>query len=93
MKKAELWVLSVLLLGGIIENQNSGFVSPIISNEVRILIFDDPAEQENRQRLKSGSTEGKLSNQGGRAARAMHAFLFGSTQVYSNKFSSGTVMF
>jgi hypothetical protein len=93
LKIAELWVLSVLLLGGIIENQNSGFVSLIISDEVRILIFDDPAEQENWQRLQSCSTEGKLSNQGGRTARAMYAFLFVSTQVYSTKFSSGTVMF
>jgi hypothetical protein len=61
LKKTELRVLSVLLLGGIIENQNSGFVSLIITNEVRILIFDDPAEQENLQRPQSGFTEGKLS--------------------------------
>jgi hypothetical protein len=93
LEKTELRVLSVLLLGGIIENQNSGFVSPIITNEVRILIFDDPAEQENMQHPKSGSREGKLSNQGGRAARAMHAFLFVSNQVDNTKFSSGTVMF
>jgi hypothetical protein len=87
---------TVLLLGGIIENQNSGCVSLIITNEVRILIFDDPAEQENRQqcrqRPQSGSREGKLSNQGVRAARAMHEFLFVSIQVYSTKYSSGTVI-
>ena len=34
------------------------------------LIFDDPAEQEDWQRSKSGPREGKLPNQGGRALRA-----------------------
>ena len=49
-----LWTLPVLLLGGIIENQNSDFVThysskailALLRDEVRILIFDDPAEQE-----------------------------------------------
>ena len=39
-------------------------------DEVRILIFDDPAELEKPQRPGSGSREGKLSNPRGRAARA-----------------------
>jgi hypothetical protein len=39
-------------------------------DEVRILIFDDPAELEKPQRPGSGSWEGKLSNSRGRAARA-----------------------
>jgi hypothetical protein len=67
-----LWTLPVLLLGGIIENQNSGFVIrfDLYANEVRILIFDDPAEQEDWQRPESGPREGKLSNQGGRPVRA-----------------------
>ena len=38
------------------------------------MIFDDPAENERGQRPGSGSWEGKLSNPGGRAARAMHEF-------------------
>jgi hypothetical protein len=49
-----LWTLPVPLLGGIIENQNSDFVThysskailALLRDEVRILIFDDPAEQE-----------------------------------------------
>ena len=45
-------------------------------DEVRILIFDDPAELCERQRPGSGSWEGKLSNARGRAARAMHDFFF-----------------
>jgi hypothetical protein len=39
-------------------------------DEVRFLIFDDPAEQCERQRPSSGSWEGKLPNPRGRAARA-----------------------
>ena len=39
-------------------------------DEVRILIFDDPAENERGQRPGSGFWEGKLSNARGRAARA-----------------------
>ena len=47
-----LWTLPVLLLGGIIENQNSDFVThysskailALLRDKVRILIFDDPAE-------------------------------------------------
>ena len=42
----------------------------LLADEVRILIFDDPAEQEDWQRPQSGSREGKLSNHGGRALRA-----------------------
>jgi hypothetical protein len=47
--------LSVLLLGGIIENQNSDFVMQrkliyaFLHDEVLIFIFDDPAEQEDGQ--------------------------------------------
>jgi hypothetical protein len=49
-----LGTLPILLLGGIIENQNSDFVThysskailALLRDEVRILIFDDPAEQE-----------------------------------------------
>jgi hypothetical protein len=40
------------------------------------LIFDDPAENERGQRPPFGSWDGKLSNAGGRAARAMHEFFF-----------------
>jgi hypothetical protein len=53
-----LWTLPVLLLGGIIENQNSDFVThysskallALLRDEVQILIFDDPTEQEDWQR-------------------------------------------
>ena len=45
-------------------------------DEVRIWIFDDPAENERGQRPGSGSREGKLSNPRGRAARAMHGIFF-----------------
>jgi hypothetical protein len=55
-------MLLPLVLGGIIENQNSDFVTPyqwpypgkanlaLWRDEVRILIFDDPAENERGQR-------------------------------------------
>ena len=57
------------------ENQNSDFKANGASchDEVRILIFDDPAELEKPQRPGSGSREGKLSNPRGRAARARDA--------------------
>ena len=50
--KTELWTLFSLLLGGIIENQNSDFVtvpeyrahSALYGDEVRILIFDRMTE-------------------------------------------------
>jgi hypothetical protein len=41
----------------------------LLHDEVRILIFDDPAELEKSQRPGSGSGEGKLPNPRGRAAR------------------------
>jgi hypothetical protein len=41
-----------------------------LANEVRILIFDDPAELYERQRPGFGSWEGKLSRARGRAAGA-----------------------
>jgi hypothetical protein len=44
--QTRLRTLPVLLLGGIIDNQNSDFVSDNWANEARILIFNDPAEQE-----------------------------------------------
>jgi hypothetical protein len=47
-----------------------------MANEVRILIFDDLAELYESQRPGSGSREGKLSNAGGHAARALHDFFF-----------------
>jgi hypothetical protein len=41
------------------------------------LIFDDPAELQERQHPQSGSWEGKLSNPRGHAApRAMHELFF-----------------
>ena len=42
----------------------------LCQDEVRILIFDDPAELYERQSPGSGSWEGKLSRARGRAARA-----------------------
>ena len=60
MNETKLRTLPLLLPGRIIENQNSDFVNLLSSmrfykaNEVRILIFDDPAQQEERQRPGSG---------------------------------------
>jgi hypothetical protein len=48
----------------------------VLGAEVRILIFDDPAEFWMSQRPRSGSCEGKLSNARGRAARARCMIFF-----------------
>jgi hypothetical protein len=53
-------MLHILVLGGIIENQNSASSRhkaklALWRDEVRILIFDDPAENERGQRHESGS--------------------------------------
>jgi hypothetical protein len=48
----------------------------LLHDEVRISIFDDPAELEAWQRSQSGLMEGKLSNLRGRAARARCIIFF-----------------
>jgi hypothetical protein len=51
-------------------------LNSLYGDEVRILIFDDLAENGRGQRPESGSREGQLSNPRGRAAHAMHEFFF-----------------
>jgi hypothetical protein len=74
LSRTKLRTLPPLVLGGIIENQirtsscNKANWS-LLHDEVRILIFDRMTENYRRQRPRSGSWEGKLSNERGRAAR------------------------
>ena len=63
-------------MGSTVELSGTKLGLALCLDEVRILIFDDPAELCERQRPGSGSWEGKLSNARGRAARAMHEFFF-----------------
>ena len=50
LSKTKLGTLPPLELSGIIENQNRKANLALLHDEVRILIFDDPAENERGQR-------------------------------------------
>jgi hypothetical protein len=77
LRETKLCTFLVLLLSGIIENQNSDFARNNINcaldlciDEVLILIFDDPAEQEDWQRPVVADPVVVPSNPRGRAPRA-----------------------